>query len=348
MLPVIVPRFGASHLRSEFRISGSLARRLRCALLLGASACASVPFQNQSREYWAFTAPWDAHSDSSARVNAGRFDAVVYGWMTLDTVTAHPVMVYADTLARFAPVTTRQLLLVTNGVGGTFHPDVVRNLGASDSAAARVASEVAAAATRAGYAGLVMDFEGLSVADVPATTRIVRAVADSGRAHRLSPIAVAVPALDTAAYPARAFLGAVDRLVVMLYDQHWATSPPGPIAAPDWVRAALGRRVAESGAQHIVAALPAYGYEWPVSGAGIPVGYDQARRVSAAAGVELARDTPTSTLHAEKPGEWSIWVADAELLRALLSETDAVGVTQIALWRLGLEDPAIWPLLKRQ
>ncbi len=321
--------------------------RLSLSLLLTASACASLPLHNPAREYWAFTAPWDAHSDSSANVNASRFDDVVYGWMTLDTLTATPVMLYADKLSRSAPATTRRLLLVTDGEGGTFHPDVVRSLGASDSALARAAGQVAMTAAREQYGGLILDFEGLSVADLPSTTKVVHAIADSARAHGLSPIAVAVPALDTAAYPARAFLGAADRLVVMLYDQHWATSPPGPIAAPDWVRMALGRRVAESGAEHLVAALPAYGYQWSASGAGIPIGYEEARRTAAAAGVELARDPATETLHAEKAGEWTIWVADAELLRALLRETDAVGVTRIALWRMGLEDPAIWTILRR-
>jgi len=39
--------------------------------------------------------------------------------------------------------------------------------------------------------------------------------------------------------------------------------------------------------------------------------------------------------------------SDAVLLRALRDEVAALGVTRIALWRLGQEDPAVWPLVAR-
>lgn len=316
------------------------------ALLLLAS-CASLPFGSPSRQYWAFTAPWDPRSDSSVRQHAAAFDAVVYGWMSLDTVTAMPASLYADTLAGLAPPGTRRLVLVTDGVGGSFHPDVVRRLAVDDTLLARAAGAVAAHARGAGYQGIVLDLEGLSAADRAATARVVQAFADSSHAHGISPVAMAVPALDTAGYPAASFRPAVDYLVVMLYDQHWSTSPPGPIATPDWVRMALGRRVAESGAAHLVAALPIYGYQWPAAGPGVPIGFEQARRLAATAGTELTREPQSATLHAERAGAWSVWVSDAELIRALLRETDALGVTHVAFWRLGLEDPAVWDVIRR-
>jgi spore germination protein YaaH len=42
------------------------------------------------------------------------------------------------------------------------------------------------------------------------------------------------------------------------------------------------------------------------------------------------------------PNEWELWVADAELLRELVREAQELGVRRVALWRLGLEDPAVW------
>lgn len=327
-----------------------MASRLRSivpAALLALAACASLPFGGTSRSYWAFTAPWDPHSDSSARQHAGAFDAVVYGWMSLDTVTALPVAVYADTLSRLAPPTTRRMVLVTDGIGGSFHPDVVRRLAADDALLGRAAGAFVARARAARYQGLVLDLEGLSAADRAATAKVARAFADSAHAHGIAPVAIAVPALDTAGYPAAAFLPAVDYLLVMLYDEHWSTSPPGPIATPDWVRTALGRRVAESGASHLVAALPIYGYQWPATGPGVPIGFVQAERLAATAGTMLTREPQTATLHAERAGQWTVWVSDAELVRALLRETDALGVSHVAFWRLGLEDPKVWSVIAR-
>lgn len=332
---------------SSFPLMPSRLRSLVPAALLLAAACASLPLGRPTREYWAFTAPWDPRSDSSVRQHASVFDAVVYGWMSLDTVTALPVPLYDDTLSRHAPSSTRRLLLVTDGIGGSFHPDVVRRLATDDALLARAAGQMASHAQAASYQGVILDLEGLSAADRPATAKVVRAFADAAHAHGLSPVAVAVPALDTAGYPAAILRPAADYLVVMLYDEHWSTSPPGPIASPDWVRMALGRRVAESGASHLVAALPIYGYQWPASGPGLPIGYEQARRLAATAGVELTREPQDATLHAVQPGQWTIWVSDAELVRALLGVTDGLGVTHVAFWRLGLEDPALWQAIAR-
>ena len=158
---------------------------------------------------------------------------------------------------------------------------------------------------------------------------------------------MAIPAADTAAYPTRTFMSAVDLLIVMLYDEHWSTSAPGPIATPSWVRRTLGLRVAEVGASRIVAALPVYGYQWRTARPATPLSFDDARRAAAQASVGLVRDPSSQSLHASQPGDWELWQSDAELLRALRDEVTSLGVTKIALWRLGLEDPGVWRVLAR-
>jgi peptidoglycan-N-acetylglucosamine deacetylase len=311
--------------------------------LVSLNACAVIPgLARDHTRYWAFTAPWDARSDSSVRAHAARFDAVVYGWIQLDTLTGAPLSLLSDTLSRGAPASTQPMAIVSNYLGDRFHPQTIRRIASQEAVLARTASEVARRATAAGYRGLVLDFEALSAADLPATLRVVRAIADTSRAHGIAPIALAIPATDTAAFPAAAFIPAVDYVLVMLYDQHWPGSPPGPIAAPEWVRRSLSRRVAEVGASRVIAALPLYGYQWPVDRPAAAVTFLEARRNAAAAGQELIRDPATATLRAARAGEWELWVTDAGLLRALLLEVQALGVRSVALWRLGQEDPAIW------
>jgi spore germination protein YaaH len=63
--------------------------------------------------------------------------------------------------------------------------------------------------------------------------------------------------------------------------------------------------------------------------------------------VALIRDPSSQSLHAIQPGDWELWQSDAELLRALRDEVASLGVTKIALWRLGLEDPGVWRVLAR-
>jgi len=309
-------------------------------------ACAARSLGAPARLHvWGFTVPWDAKSSADARAHATQLTAVISGWIQLDSLTGQPFAEFRDTLARNRPAGMRLMAMVTNAVGGRFHADAVRRLAADQPSLARAAGEIARRAAAGNYRGLVIDLEGFVATDRDVTSLAVRAIADSARARGVTPIAVAVPAVDTATFRGRSFVPAADYLLVMLYDQHWTTSAPGPLAAPDWVRAATALRVAEVGAQHVIAALPLYGYRWPTSGPAAALTYADAQRDAAGANVQLQRDASTSTLRATSPGAWDLWVSDARLIDALMSEVRAQGVGTIALWRLGQEDPAVWGVL---
>jgi hypothetical protein len=71
------------------------------------------------------------------------------------------------------------------------------------------------------------------------------------------------------------------------------------------------------------------------------VSFADAERLARSAHVPLQRDPASGTLHAESPA-WSIWVSDAVLLDSLVRGARRSGVTKVALWRMGLEDPRIW------
>ncbi len=322
------------------------ALRSGAALVLGCASAAPAPTPARAPvAVWAFTAPWDARSDSSLAANAARINTAVTGWIQLDSATAQPSAPYHD--GSVLPPTTRRFALVTSWHGQRFHPETVRRLGADGALLARTASTLSTMLRRGAYRGVVFDLEGGTPQDVPVVTRVLRALGDSVRAHGVATIAIAVPAADTTAYPAHAFVPPADVLVAMLYDEHWATSAPGPIASPDWVRRSLAMRVAEIGANRVVAALPVYGYQWRSNEPARPVSFDETRRAASQAGVELARDPASLSLHAVKPGAWELWTSDATQLAALRDEATGMGVSAIALWRMGLEDPGVWNVLAR-
>ena len=322
-------------------------KRWLSAAVLGVGIIGASAFGASARQrVWGFTVPWDAGSSASARAHAAQLGAVVSGWIQLDSLTGQPFAEFRDTLARNTPPGMRLMAIVTNAVGGRFHADAVRLLAADQSALARAAGDVARRLTTGHYRGLVVDLEGFVPADRDVVSLVTRAIADSARHRGVTPIAVAVPAVDTGAYPGRSFVPAADYLLVMLYDQHWTTSAPGPLAAPDWVRGAAALRVAEVGAQHVVAALPLYGYRWPTTGPAAAVSFADAQRDAANASLQLQRDAATSTLRATSPGAWDMWVSDAGLIDTLIRTVHAQGVETIALWRLGQEDPAVWSVLK--
>jgi spore germination protein YaaH len=307
------------------------------------SACAHLPSQPRvPPAYWGFTGPWDRNSDASVETHGGSLDRVITGWIALDTTSFRPLQVYPDTISKQPIMAARAMALITTYFGSRFHPEIVRGLGDNAQVSAQTAGAIASLIDSGGYHGVVIDFEGMTPRDLDQLLLVTKSVADSVRAHGVSTVVIAVPAGDTAAYPAALLLQSADFIMPVLYDQHWATSPPGPIAASDWVNRNLGTRVAEVGAARIVAAFPLYGYRWRRSAPTEVISFDDARRLSTMTNTPLTRDHASEMLHAVSPEGWEIWVSDHVLLETLVREARELGVTTFALWRLGLEDPAVW------
>lgn len=316
------------------------------SLCLG-SACATAQSANgrARNEIWAFTAPWDTASATSVARNSHRVQAVVTGWIALDSASGAPFIAAALRDTHALARGTRRFAIVTSYHRDRFHARPIRTLAARPAALGASARWIAEQAKAGGYDGLVLDFEELDVRDLDAQLAVVRAIRDSARTRGVRTIAVAIPAAN-AAYPARPLLGVADYLLVMLYDQHWLTSAPGPIAEPAWVARMIAARVAEAGsAERLVAALPLYGYRWRRDAPTEVVSFADARRIAAATRTPLARDAASHTLRATRAPEWEMWVSDAELLQRLLRESARAGITRFALWRLGQEDPAVWSAL---
>ncbi|HEY0529394.1 MAG TPA: hypothetical protein VGD02_11235 [Gemmatimonadaceae bacterium] len=323
-------------------------RWLTAALAVVTTACMHLPSRPTGAvEFWGFTGPWDRRSTASVRKNASSLARVITGWIALDTVSFRPQEIYADSIGGEAGVSGRAMALITSYNGGRFHPEIIRALGTDVAFASQVAGAIASLLDSSSYRGVVIDFEGMTPRDLDAQLLVTKQVADSVRAHGVGTVVVAVPAGDTAAYPGALLLQSADLIMPMLYDQHWSTSPPGPIAAPEWVTRQLGARVAEVGAARIVAAFPLYGYRWRRTAETEIISFDDARRLTTMTNTLLNRDLASSTLHATSPEGWELWVSDSVLLDNLVRDARRLGVTTFALWRLGLEDPTVWEMIGR-
>ena len=84
------------------------------------------------------------------------------------------------------------------------------------------------------FAGLALDFEQVPDESQNDFTAICRGAGAALHAQNLK-FMVALPAADWA-YDYNGIGQAADAVILMNYDQHWLTSPPGPIAAQDWYR----------------------------------------------------------------------------------------------------------------
>ena len=146
----------------------SLRRLLALAALASAVSCSASslpPASDAPVERWGFTAPWDPRSAASVRAHASALDAVVVGWIPLDTLSAAPFELYADAESPSAPPAVRRMAIVTSFVGTAFHPETIRRLALDSLALRRSASAVGDRARRSGYRGLVLDMTGVTDPD---------------------------------------------------------------------------------------------------------------------------------------------------------------------------------------
>src|SRR6202049_1514171 len=109
-------------------------------------------------------------------------------------------------------------------------------------------------------AGIVVDFE-----EVPDATQahFREFAAELGPAlHSVGlKLMIALPARDDA-YDYKFFGKECDAVVLMNYDQHWLTSPPGPVAAQDWFVENLRQVLEDVPAQKLVVGIANYAYDW--------------------------------------------------------------------------------------
>ena len=321
----------------------------RVAALALLSGCAHFPSQPQGAgDYWGFTGPWDRRSDASIERHSASLARVITGWIALDTTSFLPLEPYGDSIGKNPALAGRTMALITSYHGSRFHPEIIRGLGGNAQATGITAGAIAALVDSGRYLGVVMNFEGMTPRDLDQLLFFTRAVADSVRSHGVSTVVIAVPAGDTAAYPAGLLLQSADLIMPILYDQHWSASPPGPIASPEWVTRNLGTRVAEVGAARIVAAFPLYGYRWRKNADTEVISFEDARRLATMTNTVLIRDNTSATVHARSPEGWELWVSDRVQLETLVREARQLGVRTFALWRLGLEDPEVWNLVGPQ
>ena len=219
------------------------------------------------------------------------------------------------------------------------------------SARRRLVSDVVEYAVEARQAGIVVDFE-----EVP----------DKSQAHFREFIAELGPALHAVglklmiSLPARddaydyAFFGReTDAIILMNYDQHWLTSPPGPIAAQDWFMENL-RQVREVvPAQKIVVGIASYAYDWtegPKKGPGHAAEFSVQEALLHAheSETDIEFDPVTLNPHYSYDDEQNhthqVWLLDAVTAYNQLRASERLDVQGTAIWRLGSADSSLWPI----
>ncbi len=211
------------------------------------------------------------------------------------------------------------------------------------------------------YRGLSLDFESLSDDAVPAYMTFIHELYTDMHARKLQLYVPTAPSTDDKTL--KLIAANSDGVVLMNYDQHEATSDPGPIAAQSWFVANLARVMKSVPKQKLICALGNYGYDWTLSippppkrghrtgkpevlnTADFPV--SDAWQRAADADADLNLDYDSLNPHFDYIDEDSnerhvVWFLDGVTLLNEMRAAREMGLQTFALWRLGYEDSSLW------
>jgi len=160
----------------------------------------------------------------------------------------------------------------------------------------------------------------------------------------------AVP-FDNPEWRLKSYAAATDYLMLMAYDEHWATGAQlGPLASQGWYEKNLVARMAELDPGKTILVLGNYGYDWTN-------GKQEAEEITFQEALIHANESQTSPYFdptARNPyyeydedddSHHTVWFLDSVTAYNQMRAASGYKPAGYAIWRLGSEDPSIWSIL---
>jgi cellulose synthase/poly-beta-1,6-N-acetylglucosamine synthase-like glycosyltransferase/spore germination protein YaaH/peptidoglycan/xylan/chitin deacetylase (PgdA/CDA1 family) len=249
------------------------------------------------------------------------------------------------------PIELPMMGLVNNYDGVNWRIQEMVKLLGDPAARQNLVRDIVEYAVEAHQAGIVVDFEEVPDASQAHFRQFIGALAPALHSVGLK-VMIALPARDDA-YDYEYFGKQCDAIVLMNYDQHWLTSPSGPIAAQDWFVENLRQVFDVVPAQKIVVGVANYAYDWsdaqkkeaePAAEFSIQEALLHAEESGADIEFDAASLNPHYSYYDEHNHAHHVWMLDAITAYNELRASEKLGVQGTALWRLGSADSSLWPI----
>ncbi|REK52287.1 MAG: glycosyl hydrolase [Thermobacillus sp.] len=151
----------------------------------------------------------------------------------------------------------------------------------------------------------------------------------------------------------------VDYMIVMTYDEHWASSPKaGSVASLPWVERSIKRILEEDGVppSKLVMGIPLYTRVWTekkkadgsVEVSSRALGMEAIEKLIRDRGLKPTYDNSTGQNYVEyetEEGRHRIWIEDETSIKARAELARKYKLAGVATWQRGFQKPEIWQVL---
>jgi len=248
--------------------------------------------------------------------------------------------------------------LVTN----SFDPDLTAAVLSDDQNRRFFAETIVSLAVEHNLEGLNIDFENFHYDYRDNFTSFIVELAELCRAENLI-LSVDVTMLSGSEYWSmgydRAALAAeADFIIVMAYDEHWASSPvAGSVASLPWVEAGLQQLLNEIPPEKLILGVPFYTRLFVIDETGATPQVVNSWSYSMMRAAEIVAENEAIITFDDQAGQYlavyekegltyKMWLEDSVSMRRRLELVKKYNLAGLAGWRRGLETPEIWELME--
>lgn len=238
-------------------------------------------------------------------------------------------------------------------VDNSFDPDLTHELLKATSKREEVISNLLDIYLDYGFNGINLDFENVYYKDKDLLTQFVRELYPVFKEQGLI-VSMDVTTISTSenwsmCYDRKRIQESLDYIMLMAYDQHWASSPiAGSVAEYSWVERGLSRVLEEIPSEKLILAVPFYTRLWTINQDKISsqsLSMEIADKFIADNNIELIWLEDTYQYFGEiikDNVEYKIWLEDERSLDYKISLVHKYNLAGIASWRKGYETANIW------
>jgi spore germination protein YaaH len=162
-------------------------------------------------------------------------------------------------------------------------------------------------------------------------------------------LSVALPARTTLAndaFPYAAIAAIVDRVIIMAYDEHYRSGPPGPVASIGWCRRVCEFAKTQIPPTQLIMGLPLYGRLWQREEIARALKYPETLDLWKIDKPPVRRELGEIPYFEIKRQINAVaYFEDIRSLTEKLSLYRHQGVTGVGFWRIGQGPSALWTLL---
>ena len=296
----------------------------------------------------------DINSRKSLEINADKIDIAYPDWFTIQEASCAPNTNIDQNVVDLMQKSNIAIVpRITNSDGKKVFAKEFKDLIASPSLRSCVVSNVTSALASHGAQGLIIDVNGLTLAESNDYLRFVSEFYNKLHDNGLW-LQVVVPA-GNRSYNIQTISDYSDYIVVGLNGEHYTTSESGPIASQAWFEQAYGYFASIVPPEKLIAGLGSYAYDWNLNQTdqfAESLTYGQAVSIARQADALPEMDPISRNMrfgYKDSDGNLHVvWMLDGVSLWNQWHYINQSQATGIAIWRLGSEDESFWAFAGNQ